>query len=122
MLGPEWRALHAALSQLHRRILYEAAEIEHVGYDQALFDLAVRVPGNRSLADILVWILEAGGELQGVQILGGEYCGPTLSREQLRGRWEGLDPGDLDRVHKSEDSEDAAVRVLRGLLGFNDQQ
>ena len=115
---PEWRTLHAALSQLHRKILYEAADIEYVSYDQSLFDLAVKVPGNRTLADILVWILRAGGELQGVQILGGEYCGPTLSREELRARWESLDPGDLERVHESEES---AVRVLRGLLGFNEQ-
>ena len=114
---PEWRALHEALQQLHQKILYDAAEIEHVGYDQSLFDLAVKVPGNRTLADILVWILEAGGELRGVQIRGGEYCGPTLSREELRSRWESLDPGDLGRVHTDEES---AVRVLRGLLGFND--
>ena len=117
MLGPEWKTLHAALSQLHRRILYDAVGIEHVGYDQALFDLAVKVPGNRTLADIIVWILEAGGELQAIQILGGEYVGPTLSREQLRARWEGLDQGDLVRVHEDEES---AVRVLRGLFGMVD--
>ena len=117
MLGPEWKTLHAALSQLHRRILYEAVGIEHVGYDQALFDLAVKVPGNRTLADIIVWILEAGGELQAIQILGGEYVGPTLSREQLRARWERLEPGDLDLVHESEA---AAVRVLRGLFEMPD--
>jgi hypothetical protein len=117
MLGPEWETLHAALEQLHSRILYEAVGIEHVGYDDALFRLAAKVPGNRTLADILVWILEAGGELRAVQIRAGEYVGPTLSREQLRARWESLDPGDLGLVHTSEA---AAARVLRGLLGITD--
>jgi hypothetical protein len=114
---PEWRALHGALEELHKKILYDLADIEHVGYDQSLFEIAVKVPGNRTLADIIVWILEAGGELQGVQVRGGEFVGPTLSRQQLRARWESLDPGDLGRVHEDEGS---AVRVLRGLLGFND--
>jgi hypothetical protein len=119
MLGPEWKGLHAALAQLHKRILYERVDIEHVGYDQALFDLAVRAPGNRTLADILVWILEAGGELQAVQILGGEWSGPVLTRDNLRQRWERLDPADLEGL---AENDDAAVRVLRTLLGLNVEQ
>jgi len=114
---PEWRALHSALEQLHKRILYEKVGIEYVGYDQALFDLAVKIPNNRTLADILVWILRAGGELQAVQILGGLFVGPTLSREELRARWEGLDQGDLSLMYESDDS---AARVLRALLGMVD--
>ena len=114
--GPEFEALHAALSQLHRRILYEPLGIEYIGYDQVLFDLAVRVHENRTLADQLVWILAAGGELRAVQCLAGENTGPTLSREELRARWEGLDQGDLAAVHESEA---VAIRVLNGLFGLN---
>ena len=117
MLGPEWTTLHAALEQLHKRILYERVDIEHVGYDQALFDIAVKVPGNRTLADILVWILEAGGELRAVQILGGEGVGPVLTRDNLRQRWERLDRADLEGLAENEDS---AVRGLRTLLGLSD--
>ena len=115
MLSPELKTLHSALHQLHSRILYERVGIEHVGYAEALFELSSGVPSNRSLADRLVWILEAGGELRAVQILGGEFVGPTLSRAQLAERWRSLDPAD---VLELEESEASAVRVLRGLLGL----
>ena len=115
MLSPELKTLHSALHQLHSRILYELVGIEHVGYDEALFRLSAEVPSNRSLADRLVWILEAGGELRAVQILGGEFVGPTLNRTQLAERWRSLGPAD---VRALEESEVSAVRVLRGLLGL----
>ena len=114
-LSPEIATLHAALEQLHSRILYERVGIEHVGYDEALFRLSGGVPSNRTLADRLVWILEAGGELRAVQILGGEFVGPTLNRAELRWRWLRLEPKDVLHIKEKEDS---AVRVLRGLLGL----
>jgi hypothetical protein len=117
MLGPELTLLHAALEQLHKRILYERVDIEFVGYDQALFDLAVSAPGNRTLADILVWILEAGGELQAVQALAGELVGPVLTQDNLPERCERLDATDVERLRESDE---AAVRVLRTLLGLAD--
>jgi hypothetical protein len=110
---PEIQTLRAALDGLHSRILYEPLQIEWIGYCEALFQESLAEPANRTLADRLIWMLEHGGELRAVQILHGEFTGPTLTLEQLRPRWERLDQGDLAAVHTSET---AILRILRGLF------
>jgi hypothetical protein len=115
MTDPEWSCLHSALETLHSRILYDELGIEHIGYSNELFKRSGLEPANRTLADRLCWCLGHGDRLQAVKISGGRFVGPTLTKEQLRERWLGLDP---DAREPGPHDESGAVRALRGLFAL----